>query len=263
MSPPRRAVDRSSIVAVIPARYASERLPAKPLSDLLGKPMVQHVYDRAKASVRVGRVIVATDDERIRQAVLRFGGECLMTDPALPSGTDRVAAVAREIPGEVFVNVQGDEPCLEPEVIDRAVACVTEGGFDIGTAATGLLNLEELRASSVVKVLLNREGAAMYFSRFPIPYSRQTPEEGGAGEIVPLRHLGIYVYRRETLLRFASLPPTQLERAESLEQLRALEHGLRIGVARVESRSRGVDTPEDLDQVRKLLLRNQDRGGGK
>jgi 3-deoxy-manno-octulosonate cytidylyltransferase (CMP-KDO synthetase) len=225
--------------------------------------MVQWVHEGAKAAKRVGRVIIATDDHRIQEAAQAFGAECIMTDPGLPSGTDRVAAIARMVPGEIFLSVQGDEPLMEPDVIDRAVEMVEDGGFDVGTAATPLRNLDELVSPSVVKALVAKDGGAIYFSRFPIPYSRISPQDAvSAGPLVPLRHLGIYAYRRPVLEKLASLAPTALEKGESLEQLRALENGLRIGVARVDSRSVGVDTPEDLEKVRSLLVRSSKAGRG-
>lgn len=239
------------IIAVIPARYAATRLPGKPLADILGKPMVQWVYERAAKARGIDAVYVATDDARIETAVRAFGGNCLLTSPDLQSGTDRVAAVADEVPGDIFLNVQGDEPLIEPLTIEKTLELVRSGKFPLGSAMTPLKSREELENRSVVKVLTDCDDRAIYFSRFPIPYGRMEPPDS-AREYVPFRHLGLYVYRRETLEKFRALPPCPLEKAESLEQLRALYHGIPIGLATVESRSIGVDTPEDLAAIRTL-----------
>lgn len=245
------------VVAVIPARYAAQRLPGKPLSEIHGKPMIQWVYEQARKARRVHQVIVATDDQRIRQALLNLGApgaDVRMTDPALASGTDRVAAVADLVPADVYVNVQGDEPLIEPETIDAAVELVSSGRFPMGTAMTALESEQELRNPAVVKVVADRLGRAMYFSRHPIPYSRgELPARGQPW--VCHRHLGLYVYARETLMRFRDLPPSPLEKAEVLEQLRALSDGIPIGITEVKSRSFGIDTPEDLERVRNILSR--------
>jgi 3-deoxy-manno-octulosonate cytidylyltransferase (CMP-KDO synthetase) len=214
--------------------------------------MVQWVYERAKAARGVDRVCVATDDERVASAVRGFGGEAILTAPEIASGTDRVAAVADQVPGEVFVNVQGDEPLLVPEAIQGAVELVTGGGFPIGTAMTALKDERELLDPSVVKVLADRQGRAIYFSRLPIPYSRG-PRPGPGQPFRCFRHVGLYAYRRETLMAFRALPPSAIEQAEVLEQLRALEAGIPIGVAHVDFQCVGVDTPEDLERARALL----------
>jgi 3-deoxy-manno-octulosonate cytidylyltransferase (CMP-KDO synthetase) len=218
--------------------------------------MIQWVYERALKARSLSRVLIATDDERVRQVALKFvraPEDVQLTGPELASGTDRVAAVADRFPAEVYVNVQGDEPMLDPLAVDRSVELVTSGRFPMGTASSPLNSLAELDAQAVVKVLTDKSGRALYFSRHPIPYSRgPRPPEGGP--FVCRRHLGLYVYTRDTLLRFRSLPASRLEQAEVLEQLRALQDGIAIGVAEVDSVSPGVDTPEDLENVRRLLV---------
>lgn len=247
-----------SVVAVIPARYASSRLPAKPLADIHGKPMIQWVYERAKRSRLVSDVIVATDDVRILEKVKSFGGQAMMTSPDCQSGTDRVAEIARAVEGDIFVNVQGDEPLMTAGAIDAAVELVRGGRFTFSTVATPIQGPEDLENRAVVKMLIDAQDRAIYFSRFAIPYTRvdapaHTHAPGRLNPYLCHRHVGLYVYDRATLLRFAALPPTDLERAESLEQLRALYHGIPIGVAHADFLSIGVDTPEELEKVRAIL----------
>lgn len=238
---------------VIPARFASTRLPGKPLADIHGKPMVQWVTEAASRAQGVERVIVATDDERVAAAVRAFGGNAQMTSPHHQSGTDRVAEIARAIPGDardVFVNVQGDEPLIDPRAIEKAAALVASGRFAVGTLMSPLASREELESRSVVKVVADSNKRAIYFSRFPIPYTRaEAPQSGFA----PRKHVGLYAYSREALLKWSSLPPSALELGESLEQLRALEAGITIGIDEIESQVIGVDTPEDLEKVRERL----------
>ncbi|MGZ3708887.1 MAG: 3-deoxy-manno-octulosonate cytidylyltransferase [Bdellovibrionota bacterium] len=239
------------VVIVIPARYASSRFPGKPLVEIHGKPMIQWVYERAKQVRGVARVIVATDDERIQSAVRKFGGEVMMTSPELASGTDRVAAVADQVEAEVYVNVQGDEPLLDPRAIEKAIELVTSGKFGLGTLMSPIVDVKELHELSVTKVVADRTGRAIYFSKFPIPYSRTPAQEA---PFACQRHLGVYVFDRETLMRFRSLPPSKLEKGEMLEQLRALEDGIPIGIVQVDYTAIGVDMPEDLEKVRRLLV---------
>jgi len=230
------------VVIIIPARYASTRFPGKPLADLWGKPLIQHVYERALRAQSSSRVIVATDDERIAAAAEGFGAEVAMTAREHPSGTDRVAEVAGRIDCDLIVNVQGDEPLIEPASIDAAVEPLIEDrGIPMGTLCCPIDNVEELANPNVVKVVVDREGFALYFSRLPIPFVRDARREA-----TRYRHIGLYAYRREFLLELAGLEPTPLEEAEKLEQLRALEHGHRIKVTMVASAWPGVDTPEDL-----------------
>lgn len=240
-----------SVVVVIPARYESTRLPGKPLADLQGKPMIQRVYERAARARGVERVVVATDDVRIGRAVEAFGGEVVMTNAAHRTGTDRIAEAAAELDAELIVNVQGDLPLLEPDAISKAVApLLHDDRFSMSTLKTPIRTLEELQNPNVVKVVTDRDGGALYFTRSPVPYWR---DGAPAGQILAYRHIGLYVYRRDFLLTFSRLAPTPLEQAESLEQLRALEWGFRIRVVEVEAASVEVDTPQDLEKARALL----------
>jgi 3-deoxy-manno-octulosonate cytidylyltransferase (CMP-KDO synthetase) len=240
------------VVAVIPARYGSTRLPAKPLADICGKPMIQWVYEKAKKSKLCSRVVVATDDDRVAHCVKQFGGEFIMTSTEIQSGTDRMAAVAKMIPGDIFVNVQGDEPLLDGSSIDQAIQPVIDGRYDLTSLRVPVQSVEDLLNLNSVKVIVDDEDRALYFSRYPIPYSRVKPENAKPPFLCS-QHVGIYVYRRETLLRVSSLAPTDLEKAESLEQLRAMKAGIPIGVFLANFQSIGVDTLEDLNRVREIL----------
>lgn len=238
-------------IAVIPARYSATRFPGKPLADLRGKPMVQWVYEGARRAKGIDQVIVATDDKRIFDAVKAFGGAALMTSDTLLSGTDRVAAVAEVTDADIYLNVQGDEPLIEAGAIEGALALVKDGRFTMSSAMTRLKSHGELENRTVVKALADRSGKAIYFSRYPIPYSRVAPPP--VEQLACFRHLGLYVYRKDILKRLTTLPPSPLELGESLEQLRALDNGIAIGLAVVESVSIGVDTPEDLETVKAIL----------
>jgi 3-deoxy-manno-octulosonate cytidylyltransferase (CMP-KDO synthetase) len=241
-----------SVIAVIPARFDSTRFPGKPLADIHGRPMIEHVYRRAAATPGVSRVIVATDDQRVRTAVERFGGEAAMTSSRHRSGSDRIAEVAASLACDIVVNVQGDEPLIEPSAIASAVTALVDApGVDIATLRRRLADPVEYASPNVVKVVVDRNGDALYFSRAPIPHER-----GGRGDAPPpgtFKHIGLYVYRRHSLLALAALEPAPLEVAESLEQLRALEHGLRIRTVETVHDTVGVDTPADLEHVRRLL----------
>lgn len=245
----------AQVVAVIPARYASERLPAKPLADIHGKPMVQHVYERAARATTVHRVIVATDDERIANAVRSFGGEVRMTPAECASGSDRIALVARDLEGTEFVvNVQGDEPLIPPDMIDQTVRRMLEDPtLEVGTVVRKITDPSDLANPAVVKAVLDQRGRCLYFSRSPIPYVRgaeigQWPEHAAC-----YKHFGLYVFRRTFLLAYAAMVPTPLEHAEKLEQLRILEHGHGIGAVVTEHESVPVDTPQDLERVRAMM----------
>ncbi len=245
------------VAAIIPARYASTRFPGKPLAEILGKPMIQWVYERTAKSTRVDRVIVATDDERIYQTVAAFGGEARMTSPDHPTGTDRLAEVAEGIDTDIVVNVQGDEPLIDPRMIDLAVAPLLEdAAIPMGTLMTPLASVEEFLNPNVVKVVVDTRGFALYFSRAPIPHPRDHAETlaENFSALGGHKHIGLYVYRKEFLLAYPKLPATPLEHTEKLEQLRALEHGYRIRVVATDLVSQGVDTPADLEQVRSLLV---------
>jgi 3-deoxy-manno-octulosonate cytidylyltransferase (CMP-KDO synthetase) len=236
-------VNPDSAIAIIPARYQSTRLPGKPVIEVRGKTLIEHVYRRVQQAGSIERILVATDDERIALAVRRFGGEVIMTRIDHQSGTDRLAEAASDLPaGALVVNVQGDEPLIEPEVIDRAVAAARLGDFEIVTLRTKLTDRAAIEDPNRVKVVVNRAGLALYFSRSPIPSSGTT-----------FLHLGLYVYRAGFLRRFTRLERRPLEIAERLEQLRALEHGFRIRVVEVESESWGIDTPADLEKFNSYL----------
>lgn len=243
---------RTSVVSVIPARLGSTRLPNKPLADINGKPMIQWVYERAARAKGVSRTVVATDSERVADVVRAFGGEAVLTSSNIASGTDRVAAVADQIPGDIWINVQGDEPLMEPHAIEAGLELVLSGRFPMATVMTPFKDPAELDDPSVVKVIADAEGRAIYFSRHAIPYSRGERPRAGQ-KFACYRHVGLYLYTRETLMRFRSLPPSAIERAEVLEQLRALEAGIPIGITEVDFVSIGVDTPQDLERVRAHL----------
>jgi 3-deoxy-manno-octulosonate cytidylyltransferase (CMP-KDO synthetase) len=240
-----------TVVGAIPARYGSSRLPGKPLLPIAGRPMIQHVVERAAQARGLDGVVVLTDDERIARAVEAFGGRCEMTPADCASGTDRIAWAVRA--GGVLggaaavVNIQGDEPLIDPEAVSRIAVHLRENPGDPVVTLAAAAQPEEIGNPNAVKVVLNLAGYALYFSRAGIPYPRR---EGAAP---PLKHLGIYGYQRAALLRLADLPPTPLERSESLEQLRALENGIALRVLLVERGSPGVDTREDLERVERLL----------
>ncbi len=239
------------VIVVIPSRYASTRLPGKPLVQLAGKPMVQHVYERAKQAQTVRRVIVATDDQRIMDAVTAFGGEARMTRGDHRTGTERIAEVAAHEPGDVFVNVQGDEPLIDPVAIDTAVgALLEEPQAQISTVATPIRHAGDIMDPNVVKTVLDFDGNALYFSRAPIPWIRDTQQKV---HVKYWKHLGLYVFQREALLEFPTLPQGELERIEQLEQLRWLENGWKIRVAEVAHDAVSVDVPEDVERVEKLM----------
>ena len=242
-------------VAIIPARYASTRLPGKPLVDICGKPMIQHVVERTRQTKLVDDVVVATDDTRIMDAVVSFGGRAVMTPPELPSGSDRIAFVARSMPEvDCVVNVQGDEPLIVPAMIDEAIApLLADRQIVAGTLVKEVETPEELLSPSVVKVVLDRHGYCLYFSRSTIPFIRDVPLSDWLGMGVHYKHIGLYVFRREFLLHYMELPPTPLETLEKLEQLRILEHGHRIKAVVTTHNSVSVDTAEDVERVRKLM----------
>ena len=244
-----------AVLTVIPARLASTRLPEKPLARIAGKPMVVHVYERAKSARSVDAVVVAADSERVVKAVKAAGGEAVLTAASHRTGTERCAEVARMTEYEkydVIVNVQGDEPLVDPASIDACVRAAEAAGADVGTVMAPLDDAQDFANPNVVKVVVDAKGFALYFSRAPIPFRRDAsaPEDGQARA---MRHIGLYGYRRSALLALAALPPSGLETCEMLEQLRALENGLRIRVERVERAQAGVDTAEDLERVRAIL----------
>jgi len=241
-----------SITVVIPARHGSSRFPGKPLVRLGLKPMIQHVYEQAAACRMVTEVLVATDDERIQQAVEGFGGRVVMVTGDYRTGSDRVAGVARMFDGDYFVNLQGDEIPLQPDLLTDLIKPFIESGTGMGTLKRAIDSTEDVHNPSVVKVVTDHLGNALYFSRAPIPLVRDDIARR-AVEGLHYVHLGLYMYRRDTLLKFASLPTGRLEDAEKLEQLRALEHGIPIMVWETAHASLRVDTPEDVESVAEKL----------
>jgi 3-deoxy-manno-octulosonate cytidylyltransferase (CMP-KDO synthetase) len=245
-SNPQSTIHNSESVAataIIPARYDSVRFPGKILADRTGKPLIQHVFERAARAKRVDRVIVATDDARIQRAVEAFGGEAIMTRRDHPNGTSRIAEVAQNLDAPIIVNVQGDEPEIEPELIDRTIQSLMDHTDCLmATLASPFIIGEDPANPNIVKVVVDQAGCAMYFSRALIPHARDI--QTGA----PLKHVGLYVYRRDFLLKYVALPPTPLEQIEKLEQLRVIEHGFKIAVALGEARFHGIDTPEQYDR---------------
>ena len=242
---------KPEVIIVIPARFGSTRLPGKPLVLLAGKPMIQHVYERSKLAGRASRVIVATDDERIVKAVESFGGSARMTRPDHRTGTERVAEVAAHEKGDIFVNVQGDEPLLDPVSVDTAIeALLEEPAASIATVATPIKTPADIMDPNVVKTVLDFDNNGLYFSRAPIPWVRDTASKI---QVRHFKHLGLYAFQRDALLEYPTLPQGELERIEQLEQLRWLENGWKIRVAEVEHDAVSVDVPEDVARVEKLL----------
>lgn len=240
-------------VAVIPARFASTRLPGKPLLDRTGKPLIVHVLERAAKARLVQRVIVATDDRRIAEAVESRGHSAVMTRQDHPNGTSRIAEVATRLDAavDIVVNVQGDEPLIDPELIDLLVERLGAGAEPMATVASPFATGENAGDPNIVKVVVDRRGRAMYFSRSPIPFDRD-----GAGKVPPLKHVGIYGYRRSFLPVYVGLPVTPLEDAEKLEQLRALEHGHAIAVIQRRVEHHGIDTPEQYENFVNHIRQN-------
>ncbi len=248
----------SRVLGIVPARLASTRLPNKPLYPVLGRPLIEWVWRRVEKLTILDAAVVATDAEEVAEVCRQIGAPVQMTSPDHPSGTDRIAEVARREPYDrypVIVNIQGDEPLLKGEHLAAAAELVRSERWEVGTCATPVLDAEARKDASIVKVARASSGRALYFSRAPIPYKRgdkPTPEELGREPF--LRHIGIYAYSREALLRWVALAPSTLERLEMLEQLRPLEAGLRIGVAVVGAADPGVDTPADVVRVEERLL---------
>lgn len=261
---------QKNVIAIIPARHASVRLPGKMLLDVAGQPLILRTLAQVNKSTRVSRVVVATDDQRIFDLVSGHGGEAMMTSTEHQSGSDRIAEVAETLPaGSLIVNVQGDEPLISPDTIDATVqALIDDDDADISTASEPITSLwDEILNFNVVKVVVGQNGYALYFSRSPMPFPREASlRHGGPNEAIEAepelyknfrKHTGIYVYRREYLLEFTKLPPSPLEQIEMLEQLRAMENGAKIRVVHTSESSVAVDTQEDLDRVRELLQANE------
>lgn len=258
-------------LVVIPARYASTRFPGKPLALLKGRPMIQHVYENSLGARTATDVLVATDDERIFEAVLAFGGKAVMTAADHLSGTDRIAEVARHLNYDIIVNVQGDEPLVRPEMIDDVIGILEDERASVGTLAIRIRHPMDVFDPNVVKTVFDEEGFAFYFSRAPIPYHRDRfasalmnqcfegacysyglADSGDPGPDL-FKHVGIYSYRKDALLKLAGLPPSRLELIEKLEQLRALENRMRIKVRETRHETFGVDTPQDLERIEQCL----------
>ena len=239
-------VDNPHVTIVIPARHASSRFPGKPLALLAGKPLIRHVYEQAARVPKVAEVLVATDDARIHESVERFGGRSAMVTAPCRTGTDRVAEAVRELSCEIVVNLQADEILLSPDLLPDLIDPFLAGDAEMGTLCRLLERREEFAQSSVVKVVTDRQGRALYFSRAPIPHVRDHAHD--ASPFASL-HLGVYIFRRDTLNRFAALPSGELEEAEKLEQLRALEHGIPIHVWQTTHASLRIDTQEDLERA--------------
>jgi len=239
-------------LGVIPARYGAQRFPSKPLALIAGKSLIQRVYEQARKASKLDDVVVATDDTRILEAVEGFGGNAVLTDPSCPSGTDRAAEVVRQYICELIVNIQGDEPLMKPEMIDQLVTGMeAEVAFPMGTLAKPIESAEVWANPNVVKVVFGAKGNALYFSRCSLPYIRDA--KGAFVSGVAHKHIGIYAYRREFLLKFVALPQSELEKTEKLEQLRALANGFAIRVWVTPHDSIGVDRPEDVQLVEEIL----------
>jgi 3-deoxy-manno-octulosonate cytidylyltransferase (CMP-KDO synthetase) len=244
----------SRIVAVIPARYASTRFPGKSLTPICGKPLIQWVYERAALAKSLSSVLVATDDKRIRNAVEAFGGKAVMTLEEHPSGTDRVAEAVEKLDADIVVNIQGDEPLIEPQLIDDiGIVLQADSSWDMATAASPIVHPIDLMNPAVVKVVWGRDGRALYFSRAPIPYVRDGDATGR--EPAHWRHIGIYGYRRPFLQKLVAEPPCPLEELEKLEQLRALHIGCSMKVVPTAHHALGVDVPDDVPKAEDALRR--------
>jgi 3-deoxy-manno-octulosonate cytidylyltransferase (CMP-KDO synthetase) len=247
------------VLALIPARYASTRLPGKPLVEIAGKPMIQHVFERVRLAKSVDRVVVATDDKRIYEYVIESGGEAIMTAAEHASGTDRIAEAARALGGaEIVVNVQGDEPMIEPSIIDQLVAALREHKCDCATPVARIASARELFDTNVVKVAMRRDFTPLYFSRSPIPCARDQQPEDWLDRFTYHKHIGVYAYRAKSLETFVAAEPSPLESIEQLEQLRMLELGMTMICVETDYDGCAVDTPEDVMRVEKMIA---ERGG--
>ncbi len=241
----------TNVLVVVPARYASVRFPGKPLAQIAGRPMIQHVVERLREAAGGSRVIVATEDQRIKGAVTSFGAEAILTRADHRTGTDRVAEVAVHIPADIYVNVQGDEPLIDPASVDAVIQALTgDDSMQIATPCAPITKPNDIMDPNVVKVVRDFDGNALYFSRAPIPWVRDTGAKVAAEH---WKHIGLYGYRRDALLEFPTLPPGELERVEQLEQLRWLENGFHIGVVETDYEGVSVDVPADIERVEKIL----------
>ncbi|MBZ0200122.1 MAG: 3-deoxy-manno-octulosonate cytidylyltransferase [Ignavibacteriaceae bacterium] len=253
------------IIGVIPARFASTRLMGKPLADIGGKPMIQHTFESSINSKLVNRFIIATDDEKVAQVCRDFGANVVLTPKDIQTGSDRIAFVVRDLEeADIIVNIQGDEPFIHGEMIDQAVEpLLFDNSINVATLAKKIQNVEELKSPSIPKVVFDYQNFAMYFSRSPIPYVRDAKSyQDRLDKCDIFKHIGLYVYRKDSLLRFTELAPTDLEQTEKLEQLRMLEHGFKIKIVVTEFDNIAVDTPEDLERARmhyKRMIRQKDK----
>ena len=255
-SAPTLQHSKPSILGVIPARWGSTRFPGKSLAMIAGKPLIQRVVERVKLAKRLSGVLVATDDARIRDVVAGLGVEVAMTRPDHPSGTDRIAEAVSGRKADIVINIQGDEPLIDPALIDRLAGVLADdaaGEWDMATAAAAIVSGDDVVNPSVVKVVRDRVGRALYFSRSPIPHVREKDSGAGGGESLYWRHIGIYAYRRVYLEKLVKTPPCALENAEKLEQLRALYLGCRMKVIETAEAAVGVDTPDDVARVEEAL----------
>ena len=237
-----------SVIGIIPARYGSTRLPAKALAMISGKPMIQHVYERCMKSGLLSEILVATDDKRIFDAVLSFGGNAVMTSKVHKSGTDRIGEAVKKIKCDIVVNIQGDEPMIDPRNIDKAIEpLLTDKSINVSTICVKIKDKKEISNPNVVKVIKDKNNNALYFSRSVIPFNRDS------GRVEYFKHIGLYVYRRDYLLNLIKMKQSPLEKAEKLEQLRILDNGCKIKVVTVNRDSHSVDTPGDLKLIRSLI----------
>jgi 3-deoxy-manno-octulosonate cytidylyltransferase (CMP-KDO synthetase) len=245
-----------NVLAIIPARFGSTRLPGKPLASIAGRPMIQHVVEQVRRAQLIKSILVATDDERIKQAVEGFGGQAILTRADHRTGTDRVAEVATHVDAGIYVNIQGDEPLIDPGTVDAVVAALLEDEtVQIATPCTAIMQPNEIMDPNIVKVARDFDGNGLYFSRAPIPWVRDTKTTVAARH---WKHIGLYGFRRDTLLEFPTLPPGELEHVEQLEQLRWLENGFRIRVVEADYDAVSVDVPADIERVEKLLRERGD-----
>jgi 3-deoxy-manno-octulosonate cytidylyltransferase (CMP-KDO synthetase) len=243
--------EQPNVLAVIPARYASTRLPGKPLATIAGRPMIQHVVERVQQAQNLSRILVATDDERIKKAVEGFGAEALLTRADHRSGTDRVAEVASRVAAEIYLNIQGDEPLIDPGTIDAVLSEMLEDeSVQVATPCSAITKPNDIMDPNITKVVRDFDGNALYFSHAPIPWVRDKDRVVAAKF---WKHIGLYGFRRDALLEFPTLPPGELERIEQLEQLRWLENGFRIRVRETQYDALSVDVPEDIERVEKVL----------
>jgi len=245
-------------IGVIPARYSSTRFPGKPLVNILGKPMIQHVWERAFQAKTLEKVIIATDDERILKKAKEFGAEAVLTSPSLSSGTERVAEAAKDLDVDIVANIQGDEPLIEPQAIDEAIKfLINNPKIPMATLAYRMIKKKEIEDPNVVKVVFDKDNFALYFSRSPIPYLKEYRSPFTVHRSPFYKHLGLYIYRKEFLLKLAKMDPSSIEKIEGLEQLRVLENGYKIKIVETKYDSVGVDTPEDLEKVKAMIKGEQ------